>query len=61
MTPGLHIESYTPEYMRYNLTPFLYPPLAGNWPVQKIEEHVKMMEEREEAKAKAKAKADGEN
>lgn len=52
MTPGLHLEEYSPEDNRFDLRPFLYPPMAGSWPVEKIEAHVQMLEEKEKKKDK---------
>jgi NAD+ synthase (glutamine-hydrolysing) len=51
LPPSLHLEEYSPEDNRFDLRPFLYPPVAGNWPVEKIEEHVRMLEEKEGQKA----------
>jgi len=44
LPPSLHLEEYSPEDNRFDLRQFLYPPMAGSWPVQKMEEHVAMME-----------------
>ena len=33
--------------IRFDLRPFLYPRMAGSWPVEKIEEHVGMLEVKE--------------
>jgi NAD+ synthase (glutamine-hydrolysing) len=46
LPPGLHLEEYSPEDNRFDLRPFLYPAMAGSWPVEKMERHVKMMEEK---------------
>jgi hypothetical protein len=44
LPPGLHLEEYSPEDNRFDLRPFLYPPMAGGWPIEKIEEHVQSFE-----------------
>ncbi|KXS98519.1 hypothetical protein AC578_5510 [Pseudocercospora eumusae] len=43
MTPGLYLESYTPDDNRYDLRPFLYP--RFNFEHRKIENLLKKMEE----------------
>lgn len=40
LPPSLHLEEYSPDDNRFDLRPFLLPPMAGSWPVQKIEEDV---------------------
>ncbi|KPI42007.1 putative glutamine-dependent NAD(+) synthetase [Cyphellophora attinorum] len=52
LPPGLHLEEYSPEDNRYDLRPFLYPPMAGSWPIEKIEAHVQALEERERKREK---------
>lgn len=44
LPPGLHLEEYSPEDNRFDLRPFLYPQMAGSWPIEKIEKHVQSME-----------------
>lgn len=51
LPPGLHLEEYSPEDNRFDLRPFLYPPLQGSWAIQKCEEHVASMEKREKEAA----------
>ncbi|EMC91495.1 hypothetical protein BAUCODRAFT_330188 [Baudoinia panamericana UAMH 10762] len=43
MTPGLYLESYTPDDNRYDLRPFLYPRFAFEH--RKVESMLKVMEE----------------
>ncbi|KAI7555224.1 glutamine-dependent NAD(+) synthetase, partial [Hortaea werneckii] len=43
MTPGLYLETYTPDDNRYDLRPFLYP--RFNFEHRKIENMLKKMEE----------------
>ncbi|KXL42023.1 hypothetical protein M433DRAFT_1234 [Acidomyces richmondensis BFW] len=45
MTPGLYLESYTPDDNRYDLRPFLYP--RFNFEHRKMENMLKKMEEGE--------------
>lgn len=45
MTPGLYLESYTPDDNRYDLRPFLYPRFTFEH--RKIENMLKRMEEGE--------------
>ena len=59
LPPGLHLEEYSPEDNRFDLRPFLYPPMAGSWPVEKCERHVEMMEKEAEVQRKPQGKAGG--
>lgn len=45
LTPSLHAESYSPDSNRYDLLPFLRPPLT--WAYQRIEAMLGKMEELE--------------
>ena len=45
LTPSLHAETYSPDSNRYDLLPFLRPPLT--WAYQRIEAVLGKMEERE--------------
>jgi NAD+ synthase (glutamine-hydrolysing) len=45
LPPGLHLEEYSPEDNRFDLRPFLYPQMAGSWPIQKIEDHVRKLDQ----------------
>ncbi|KAH9844511.1 Glutamine-dependent NAD(+) synthetase [Teratosphaeria destructans] len=47
MTPGLYLESYTPDDNRFDLRPFLYPSVWGNYEKRKIENILRKMEEGE--------------
>jgi NAD+ synthase (glutamine-hydrolysing) len=47
MTPGLFIESYTPDDNRFDLRPFLYPSVWNNYERRKIDNLLKKMEEGE--------------
>ena len=46
LTPSYHAEQYSPDDNRFDLRPFLYP--SFSWPYRKMEENVKLWEEREE-------------
>ena len=42
LTPSLHAESYSPDSNRYDLQPFLRPPLT--WQYRRIEDMMEKME-----------------
>ncbi|KAJ9618044.1 NAD+ synthetase [Exophiala oligosperma] len=57
LTPGLHMEQYSPDDHRYDMRPFLYPSFTAQY--RKMEGAVKALEEREEKNQEAKAGVNG--
>ena len=50
MTPGLYLESYTPDDNRFDLRPFLDPPFYTSWSYKKIDDAVEMLEKKAQKK-----------
>ncbi|KAF2800688.1 glutamine-dependent NAD(+) synthetase with GAT domain-containing protein [Melanomma pulvis-pyrius CBS 109.77] len=47
MTPGLHLETYSPDDNRFDLRPFCYPAFYKSWSFKKIDELVEKLERAE--------------
>ncbi len=54
LTPSYHAEQYSPDDNRYDLRPFLYPPLS--WAMRKIERVVASLESKKKDEAAAEGK-----
>ena len=59
MTPGLHMEQYSPDDHRYDMRPFLYPAFTA--PYRKIEGVVRVLERQEENDSATKDRQDAVN